>query len=342
MVIKVAILTFDPAGKNTIQRGTVFPDCYISNPQPLLMPLFIFAPRCFSSKLRTMKTRSQTRAQAIKWISLPAEIRLMILEAIAYQKNSGWASLASVCREWQHVLEKANYYKMKLGVSCLDNFESIASTQKRALIHHICLDFELPRYTPKCCSKRRIPPVRIDSIVSNGISRLLSILSSWSPSNKLALEINVFSPSDCEHWFKNLYLSSDDVEYGEDTMSDTWRTGTGYHDPRHGWIHGQQVKAPPYPVMERLFRRIHLVLPEMLPRVEAVNCLIIRRQLRRRLSPKSIGMLLSKFDRLEYMSYEPWAPYKTQGREFDDRGTHPRGHALAGIAISFSHHVNTR
>ncbi|KAH6955853.1 hypothetical protein BKA56DRAFT_638016 [Ilyonectria sp. MPI-CAGE-AT-0026] len=266
-----------------------------------------------------MKTRSQTRAQAIKWIALPAEIRLMILEAIGYQKNSGWASLASVCREWQHVLEKANYYKMKLGVSCLDNFESIASTQKRALIHHICLDFELPRYTPKCCSKRRLPPVRIDSIVSNGISRLLSILSSWSPSNKLALEINVFSPSDCEHWFKNLYLSSDDVEYGEDTMSDTWRTGTGYHDPPHGWIHGQQVKAPPYPVMERLFRRIHLVFPEMLPRVEAVNCLIIRRQLRRCLSPTSIGMLLSKFDRLEYMSYEPWAPYQTQDREFDDR-----------------------
>lgn len=279
---------------------------------------------CFSSKRRRMKTRSQTRAQALKWISLPAEIRFMILETIAYHKNSRWASLASVCREWQHVLEKVNFYKMKLRVSCLDDFECMVSPQKRALIHHICFDVELPRYTSTCCSKRRAPSVKIGPIVSDGIWKLFSILSAWSPANNLALEINVFSPSDCDHWFRNLYLSSYDVEHDEDAIPDAWRTGARYHDPQHGWIHGQQVKAPPNSAMERLFRPILLVFPEMLPRVEAVTCLIIRRQLRRCLSPKSMGILLSRFDRLEYMSYEPWEPYKTEHREFHDRGTHPR------------------
>lgn len=288
------------------------------------MLVFIFSTLCFSSQLRTMKTRSQTRAQAIKWIYLPAEIRFMILEAIAYQKNYGWASLASVCKEWQHVLEKANYYKMKLGVSCLDDFEYMVSPQKRGLIHHICFDVELPRYTSRCCSKRRSAPMKINSIVSDGIWKLFSILSTWTPADNLALEINAFSPSDCEHWFKNFYLTSDDVEYEEDAIPDACRTGTWYHDPRHGWIHGQQVKAPPYSAVERLLRPICLVSPEMLPQVGAVNCLIIRRQLRRRLSSRSIGMLLSKFDRLEYMSYEPWAPHPLKYREFDDKGTDPR------------------
>ncbi|KAL7620502.1 hypothetical protein AAE478_009497 [Parahypoxylon ruwenzoriense] len=228
-----------------------------------------------------MTIRSLTRPEASAWISFPAEIRLMILATIAYQKYPGWASLASVCREWQHVLEKVNFYKIKLRVSCLDDFEYIVSPQKRGIIHHICLNVELPRYTSTCCSKRRSPSVKISSIVSDGIWKLFSILSTWGPANNLALEINVYSPSDCEHWFKNLYLSSDDVEHDKDAMPDAWRTRILFHDLQHGWMHGQQVKAPPKSAMLRLFQPIRLVFHEMLPRVKAVTCLIIRRQLRR-------------------------------------------------------------
>lgn len=248
----------------------------------------------------------------------------MILAIIASQKYPGWASLASVCREWQHVLEKVNFYKLKLRVSCLDDFEKIISPQKREIIHHICLNVELPRYESTCCSKRRSPSVRIGSIVSDGICKLFSILSTWRPANNLALEINVYSPSDCEHWFKNLYLSSDDVEHDEDAMPDAERTRIPFHDPQHGWMHGQQVKAPPKSALLRLFRPILLVFHETLPRVEAVTCLIIRRQFRRCISPLGFGLLLSSFNRLEHISYEPWAPYEAVYTEIRDRGMHSR------------------
>ncbi|KAI1505026.1 hypothetical protein F5X99DRAFT_431132 [Biscogniauxia marginata] len=251
-----------------------------------------------------MKTRSQKRAEALVWISLPAEIRLMVLETIAYQKYPGWASLASVCREWQHVLEKVNFYKIKLRPSCLDDFEQIVSLQKRGLVHHICLNVELPRYTSTCCSKRRSPSVKISSIVSDGIWKLFSILSTWGPANNLALEIN------------NIYLSSDDVEHDKDAMPDAWGTRIMFDDLQHGWIHGRQVKAPPRSAMLRLFRPIELTFREMLPRVKAVTCLIIRRQLRRRISRSGLGLLLSRFDRLEHISYEPWAPYEAANKEF--------------------------
>ncbi|KAI8956176.1 hypothetical protein F4801DRAFT_525706 [Xylaria longipes] len=266
-----------------------------------------------------MITRSQTRAKALAWISLPAEIRLMILATIAYQKYPGWASLASVCKEWQYVLEKVNFHKIKLRVSCLDNFKHIATPQKREIIRHICLNVELPRYTSTCCSRQRSRQrsrsFSISLIVSDGIRKLFSILSTWRPANKLAFEINVYSPSDCEHWFKNIYLSSDDVDDGEDAMPDAWRTGSQYHDLQHGWMHGQQVKGPPKAAILQLFRPIRLELHEMLPRVKAVTCLIIRRQFRRCISSIGFGMLLGSFDRLEHISYEPWEPYRVRYRE---------------------------
>lgn len=135
--------------------------------------------------------------------------------------------------------------------------------------------FELPRYVSTCCSKRWSPSVKISRIVSHGIWKLFSILSTWRPTNDLTLEINVYFPSDCEHWFKNIYLTSDDVEDDEDAMSDAWRNRVLYHDLQHVWQHGQQVKSPPRSAMLRLFRPIHLAFHRTLPRVKAVTCLKI-------------------------------------------------------------------
>ncbi|KAF4997771.1 hypothetical protein FDECE_11993 [Fusarium decemcellulare] len=141
----------------------------------------------------------------------------------------------------------------------------------------------------------------------------MSILSTWGPSNELALEINVYSPSDCEHYFKNIYLSSDDVEHDEDPLTDACRAGSQYHDPRHGWEHGQQTTAPPPYALGHLFEDIRLIFPVTLPRVQAVTHLIVRRQLRRYLTWE-LRELLRAFGRLEQMSFEPWAPYQDAGK----------------------------
>lgn len=258
--------------------------------------------------------------EAFYWTSLPAEIRLMILSTVAYRKHPGWALLASVCREWQYVLEKVNFYKIKLGLSCLDDVEYFISPQKREMIHHICLEIELPRYTSTCCSKKRTPSAKISSIVSAGIWKLFSILSTWKRASHSALEINVYSPSDCEHWFPNLGLSTDDVEQDGHAMSDVRKATTPYHDPQHGWMHGQRVKAPPTSAVLRLFRPVELVFHETLPRVEAVTCHILRRQLRRCISPSGLGLLLGGLDSLEDMFYEPWAPYGAFDRVYHDLG----------------------
>ncbi|GAW16753.1 hypothetical protein ANO14919_061900 [Xylariales sp. No.14919] len=267
---------------------------------------------------RRIRTRSVAKSEALPWPSLPAEVRLLILEEIAHQGHRGWGSSAAVCREWQHVIEAANFHKLCLRVPCLDDFARIASPRKQALIHHLCLDVELPPYKSTCCAPRASRPVPIRCIVSKAIWRLFSILSTWDPAGSLALEINVYSCSDCEHWCKNFYLSSDYVQYAKGTEPDLWGERILFHDPPHGWSLGSQVRSPPRIAMLRLFRPIHLRFRQVLPQVGAVTSLIIRRQLRRCIAEYGLGLLLRSLSRLEHLCYEPWVPYETSDRQTHD------------------------
>ena len=121
--------------------------------------------------------------------SLSAEIRLMILEEVAQQKHAGWASLASVCKEWQFVLAKANFCRLKLRPSCLDDFERLIVRQ-RHLVRHIQLEIDLPRYSCRDCnryaSNREMDQENLT--ISRGIWRLLRILGSSEPGSRTAFQ----------------------------------------------------------------------------------------------------------------------------------------------------------
>jgi hypothetical protein len=78
----------------------------------------------------------------------------MILETITQQKFPGWASVASVCKEWQFPIEKQNFRRLKLQASCLDDFERvIRQSERRRLVRHIWLDVELPEYSCQSCKR---------------------------------------------------------------------------------------------------------------------------------------------------------------------------------------------
>lgn len=55
----------------------------------------------------------------LPWISLLPDIRRIILELLV-QKNCDLASYAVVCKEWQPIMERKNFSRLKLQVSCLD------------------------------------------------------------------------------------------------------------------------------------------------------------------------------------------------------------------------------
>lgn len=219
----------------------------------------------------------------------------MILEAITQQTCSDWTFAAAVCKEWQHFIEKRRFHRLKLKVPGLDNLERLGIRQ-RSLVRYISLDIELPTYTCRSCK-------RTES--ESWIQR------NRKPATGLTLELNAFSPSDSDHWFKSYHFVSD-PEGGQGNACE-------WHDERHGWIDGQQVEIPPPSAILRLFEVILLHFPKELPRVNAVTCFIIRRQLRRWFLPQSFSLILEKLCCLEQLIYEPWRAWDGDWAELRDR-----------------------
>lgn len=142
----------------------------------------------------TLPTGRRLRSSAqFCWMRLPTELRLMILEAITQQTCSDWTFAAAVCKEWQHFIEKRRFHRLKLKVPGLDNLERLGIRQ-RSLVRYISLDIELPTYTCRSCK-------RTES--ESWIQR------NRKPATGLTLELNAFSPSDSDHWFKSYHFVSD-------------------------------------------------------------------------------------------------------------------------------------
>ncbi|OAF58728.1 hypothetical protein VC83_04953 [Pseudogymnoascus destructans] len=157
-----------------------------------------------SDRRRHKMIPRSTKAERVYWLSLPAEVRLMILDIFTRQKSPGWASCAAVCKEWQFFIEKRNFHRLKLQGSCLDEFNRMVIRQ-RDLVHHIQLDIKLPEYSYQSCEKAEthLWESRKCSIIRDAIRTLFSILGTWDPASDLTLELKAHSPSDSKHWFKN-------------------------------------------------------------------------------------------------------------------------------------------
>jgi len=260
-----------------------------------------------------LRTSTWEKTRTVTWTTLPQEIRLMILEEVARQKLPGWSSLASVNREWQFILERLNFNRLKLSSSktCLEKFQRLVIRQ-REHVRHIWFTIELPKYKCSTCTKHSFV-YSTSGPIRNGIRRLFGILSTWEPAGSLTLELNVHSPSDSQHWFKNYHFSSEATSTGPQESDYSW------HDPNHYWEQGKQVLPPPASAIHRLFQGTHVDM-EKLPRVDSVTSFTIRRQLRRRLSPMALVNLLGSFTRVEHLTYEPWRHWNTDSTKRHSQG----------------------
>lgn len=269
-----------------------------------------------------MRLRSAARDEPTpwSWAIFPAEIRFMILGAISTQKNPGWASHAAVCKEWNDFLEPHIFRKLNLRVHSLEDFPLVVpcDSDKRLLVRHICLNIELPRYKPRCCFRKPGKSAKIGEIVYSAVFTLFTILSTWKREKDLVLELNVYSLSDCEHWFKNIYLSSDNTEDNVTctSFSGVSKNGTVYHDPQHGWDQGRRSRFASEGAVRQLFQEVDLIGVQReartrtrLPYITAVTGCLVRRQMRRNISPCTLLDLLGALRGLEAIWYEPWKSY---------------------------------
>ncbi|EXL98379.1 hypothetical protein FOIG_09187 [Fusarium odoratissimum NRRL 54006] len=165
---------------------------------------------------------------------------------------------------------------------------------RSAEAHHrrIHLNIELPSYA-----------CRRSKLIKKALRKLSGALETWEPTDRITLELNVYSPSDPDHWFKNhLYGFNHEDDGNLLEKQKTW------DDPKHGWVKGKQVTLPNAASILQLFKTIS---PEIAAgakpaQVPAVKGIVIRRQMRRRINPLTLCILLERFPNAESIDYEPW------------------------------------
>ncbi|OGM47451.1 hypothetical protein ABOM_002608 [Aspergillus bombycis] len=273
----------------------------------------------------------------VHWYSLTREIRLMILKLLLRQKH-GLASYATVCKEWQTVIEKRIFRRLKLRASCLDDFERMVRRQ-RSLVKHIWLNIELRTYTCRSCQDLESCSWASSNnrIIRQAISKLFSILNSWDlVGDGLSLELSAQSPSDSEHWFKTSYFGVDceDRKGIVGSRAHGQKVTATFHDPKHGWVDGRQLAVPDGHALLRLFEIIDLRFEKDLPEVHAVTKLVLRRQCRRQFVPRTLWLLLDKLPQLKHLVYEPWRVLDrtVQKLHYDiDYGTMIEAHLPKGL-----------
>jgi hypothetical protein len=249
----------------------------------------------------------------------------MILEYFS-QNYRRLSSAAAVCKEWQSVIEKRNFARLRLQcerLEDLDDFERIVSP-RRDLVTYIGLNVMLTPYTCSICCQLEIhwEEAKNSHFVQQAVWKLLEILSSWKRTDKeLTLELGAQSPSDSKHWFQWCYFGEDDIDgIINPKIGDRLQRDKGeLHDPSHGWVEGQPFRTSPgVPALLRVYEKLEFRSFYKPPKVDAVTTLVIRRHCRRQFVPDTLSSLWSCFPRLEYMIYEPWRFWDTRVQKHFD------------------------
>ncbi|EHK21159.1 uncharacterized protein TRIVIDRAFT_51771, partial [Trichoderma virens Gv29-8] len=232
------------------------------------------------------------------------------------EDNRKRAAYAAVSPEWKYYFEAKSFLHLTLHQSDLPDFGKIVQRDNRQIfVNFICLRLQLPEYDCSKCRERESPEeVRANqSLFTNAVWQLFSILSTWMEQRKIGLELSVHSPSDALHYCQELKgRIRDNV-----TVVPRYRKSTTKRKSTHGWRRGRQVHFPPENAKLRVFGHpnglgFDLQTPlaqklRALPKVNAVNWLLIRRQFYRHFSiPNALGPMIKSLTCLETFQYEPW------------------------------------
>lgn len=271
-----------------------------------------------------MESQALVTGNAVTWSHLPAEIRLMILDALL-QDGCSVAPFAAVSREWQAVIEPHNFARIYLTPSRLADVDTMLR-RNRALVKYIWYYIELEKYDCTTCA----PLVRDDwglnetdnTVIMTALEGLFSTLSAWPHNGNLLLDISLYSPSDSKHWFKYLTCGPD-IPSGKYNRNQSLDQVARVEDDDHQRLWNADDRNPNLQrfAINKLFEDIMGEGPfntdeqewqwfRQLPAVPAVTGLLLRQETRRRWKPLALLEMLARFPKLRDVHMEPWREWK--------------------------------
>ena len=272
-------------------------------------------------------------ANMISWHCFPAEIRLTVLEVLL-QDGCSLADFATVSREWQTIIERHNFSRIKLTSSRVADFGSMVH-RNRSLVRYIWLCLELQEYNCTECEPQGPESWGLsnaeNALITTAFLDLFSTLSVWEPDSSLLLDISVYSPSDSEHWFKYLTfepdVASDMCGRDQHAKQSMLVKATDHH---HGWIAGSRNSIPTSAAIDRVFEEIMGEGPfddeeqegqwwQQLPLVPAVTGVLLRQQNRRRWKPAALAHMFARLPGLQEIHYEPWREWLDIQQQWTDQ-----------------------
>lgn len=257
------------------------------------------------------------------WPSLPAELRLQILELVAEQRHPGWVTCAAVCKEWQIEIERVNFRHLRFrkcdrtGMGMAAMLAAMAS--RRRYIRHLWVDLH-PCPVSVTPGQHGWGPISLTRVTSE-IKAVLGVVAAWMyEDGPITLQLTPYMPCDVAHWtrhhchdFDTLLLENGGSPFNVevDTLSvrelQAWYTSLylpftdrtqivgGDHDPSQDIHSGDHGDLPGFET-----------LLDEVPQLSCVRKLTVRRHLRRVVPPLDLDRILRSIPRLEELVYEPW------------------------------------
>ncbi|KAF6845430.1 oxoglutarate iron-dependent oxygenase [Colletotrichum musicola] len=176
---------------------------------------------------------------------LPPELRALVVESLVdhwrygdEREPTSIAPYASVCKEWQAIIERHNFSFLRVMQNSLDQFESSVVGSRRSILTMIILDVTLPTYDNDPCEKKETWEDKADNnrCFTKAVYGLFRILSTWfleeAHRDGIDLILHISSPSDLrnanfELWQRRRWNIRD---IGEKRFSDSWIDFVGHDE----------------------------------------------------------------------------------------------------------------
>ncbi|KAL7918501.1 hypothetical protein ACQKWADRAFT_323717 [Trichoderma austrokoningii] len=261
-------------------------------------------------------------AGGFSWDSLPVEVRQQILSRVllpsAGKRCNGpkVARFATVCREWQEIVETYTFRRLVLNPSSLSELAAIVGRNDSRLGHirKIWLQVKLARYYN-------------NMIFTTCIRSLLETLKLWDPARHgvwgTTLTLSISSPSDTEHRLNRFEMKDNyPFLYAEDldlkpSIFDLHKMNAV--DPLNIHFHGdglpslynehiKSIQGTPLRLQAQRNGRGRFVNQHKatrLPAVPMIKGLVIRRQFRREIHVGSLSQLLGQSFQLQLLPSLP-------------------------------------